>query len=264
MTTSKKLLVGLIVLVILGGLTSYAYFTNKPLSDGEEGQSTGTGGEVVDIEGLPDGASVEVIGSLNSELFNNTPRPSLERSLPQTGLPADAYAILKKKRDDLIAEINRNPAAMQNWLALGTVHKQVNDFEGARMYYQYVVTVNPENLTAHWNLGTLYRNYLKDTTKAEASLRVVIKLDVKYTPAYLELASMFTDMKNWTKAEAILKDGTSALPKDVDMWVAQAQYFKLRGDKTQARSAYDKAIALAKEQNNTQLAASLEADKNAL
>ncbi len=270
MTTQKKLLLALTIIVLLGGLTGYAYFTNKPLLEGVDSQqATSTGSntnlpEITGIEGLPEGANAEIIGTLNSELFTNTPKPALDRALHQGNLSSEAYTILKNKRAGIVAEINKNPAVMQNWLVLGVVHKQVGDFEGARIYYSYVATVNPENLVAHWNLGTLYENDLHDLTKAEAEFRKVLALDPQYAPAYLELSTMFINAKDWKKAETILLEGIAKLPKDIDLRVAQANYFKLRGDKTQARASYDAAIALAKEQNNSALAASLEADKNAL
>ena len=126
------------------------------------------------------------------------------------------------------------------------------------------MTVNPENLVAHWDLGVLYRNYLKNNTLAEPEFRSVIKLDAKYTDGYIALHELYVANGDATKAEAILKDGLIANPGDLNLLVAQAHFYAKAGDIGKAKESYDAAIAQAKKVNNQNLSASLQAEKDAL
>ena len=264
--SKKTLIASLAALLLIGGVGFYVYL-EKPalLSTTFDTSNTIDPGSVdVKLDGVPEGATVEITDRVNAERFDKTPRPTLDRVLPQTGVSAEAYAILKTKREGIVAEIEKNPASMTNWLALGTIHKQVNDYEGARIYYTYVVTVNPENLVAHWDLGVLYRNYLKNNTLAEPEFRSVIKLDAKYTDGYIALHELYVANGDATKAEAILKDGLIANPGDLNLLVAQAHFYAKAGDIGKAKESYDAAIAQAKKVNNQNLSASLQAEKDAL
>lgn len=264
---NKNILIATIAAVLLiGGAGFYVYLEkpNLPFVAPETSNTVDPGSVDVKLDGVPEGATVEITDRVNAERFDNTPRPTLDRALPQTGVSAEAHAILKIKREGIVAEIEKNPASMTNWLALGTIHKQVNDYEGARIYYTYVVTVNPESLVAHWNLGSLYKDYLKENTKAETEFRAVVKLDPKYIDGYIALHDLYVAMSAKDKAEAVVKEGLKANPDDLNLLVLQAHFYATIGETAKARTSYDLAIAAAKKMNEQAYATTLQAEKDAL
>ncbi len=264
MTTQRKIaLVVAILLVVAAGAAFYLYKkTTQPPS--ETGTQNGNPITITAVGGAPGNATVTVVERLNAELYDKTPKPSLTRAFPQGNMPADEYKIFLSKHDKAIAAIKANPAFMENYLTLGTLYKQIGDYEGARMYFTYVATVSPQNLAAHWDLGTLNENYLKDYAKAESEFRTAIALEPAYISAYIELATMFVNINAKDKAKTILAQGLVKNPTSIDILVAQAQVYTSLGDTNGAKQSYDKAIALAQKDGNTNLVASLTADKNAL
>ena len=257
---SKPLIfvLALILIFIAAGVGYLVYGRPNSLRSLQGGVS------ITNIEGLPEGTTVEIVDRVNADLFDKTPRPSLSRTLPAGNVSADVYTILVQKRKETVALIESNLASMTQWINLGILHKQVGDYEGARIYWNYVVTVNPENIAAHWNLATLYGNYLKDTAKAESEFKKVIALDTHYTAAYTELSVMYQSIGNSDKALAILLGGLAHNPGNLDLLIAKAHLYRDMGKKVEAAGAYDAAIAQAKKENNTSLAATLTAEKNAL
>lgn len=272
MNSSNKYVLAVLALVVIaiGGAFAYRAFhkdntqTSPTETDTIATTSTADGGISVSLDGLPEGATATIVGSVDSKLYESTPKPSLERSLPHGTLPADAHAILMKNRQTVVAEIQKNPAVMSNWMALGIMHKQVNDFEGARIYWNYVATVNSTNISAHWNLGTLYENYLKDPARAESEFKKVLALDATYITAYVELATMLQSNGNTTGAVSVLSDGLKKNPGALDLLIARAHLYRDTGNSTAARADYATAIALATKAQNTALTQTLTQERDAI
>lgn len=251
----KYLALGLSLALIALGAAAL-WYVDRPATQG--------GVEVTKIDGLPEGASVEVVDSVDSKLFDSTPRPALERALPQGALPDTTYAAMVKNRAEAVAMIEENPALMTQWIGLGAVHKQAGDYEGARIYWTYVATVNPQNLAVHWNLGNLYVYYLKDIAMAEAAFSKAIALDASFIPAYLELYLARKEAGKTESALEALSSGIAKNPADTDLRVALARHYRDAKDAAAARAAYDGAITAAEKAGNTSLAADLRAEQAAL
>lgn len=230
----------------------------------EEGSPEGAGFEVTNIDGLPEGATAEIVDRVDEGLFKNTPRPSLNRALPRGAATQEVYATMLKQRAEAVAMIEENPALMTQWIGLGALHKQAGDYEGARVYWTYVATVNPRNLAVHWNLGNLYFYYLKDLPKAESSFTQAVALDNAFIPAYMELYAVRKEQGKTELAVSALTSGISKNPADTDLRVALARHYRDAKDAAAARAAYDGAITAAEKAGNTSLAADLRAEKAAL
>ncbi len=258
MSSGKKKVIALTLaaaLILIGGGAYYLLGKKEP----------GTSSvEVTEVNGLPEGASVEVVDSVNEKLFNETPRPALERPLPQGTIPSDVYALMVKHRAEAVAMLKENPALMTQWIGLGAAHKQVGDYEGARIYLTYVVTVNPNNLAAILNLGNLYAYYLKNQVNAETYFGKAIAVDPSYVPAYLELYQAQKGQGKTDAAVVTLQRGIAKNPADTDLPVALAHHYRDAHDIPKAKEAYAVAIAAATKAGNTSLAASLTSEKEAL
>lgn len=243
-------------LIIVGGAIYYLL--------GEKSTSDHGPVAVTQIDGLPEGASVEVVDSVNEQLFNTTPRPALERPLPRGGATEEVYALMVKHRAEAVAMLRENPALMTQWLGLGAAHKQAGDYEGARIYFTYVATVNPGNLSAHLNLGNLYAYYLKDAKAAEVSYMKAISVDPTYVSAYGELYLARMAQGKTKEAVSALTEGLAKNPKALDLAVALAHHYRDQHDVVKAKEAYAAAIKLAKEEKNTSLEAALTAEMSAV
>jgi tetratricopeptide (TPR) repeat protein len=253
--SQKYLALGLaLALIALGAAALWYLDTSAPQG----------GVEVTKIEGLPEGATVEVVDSVDSRLFDSTPRPALERALPQGTTPETIYAAMLKNRAEAVAMIKENPALMSQWIGLGAVHKQAGDYEGARIYWTYVATVNPRNLAVHWNLGNLYAYYVKDSAKAEASFTKAIAIDPAFIPAYLELYLIRKESGKTELAIEALSSGIAKNPADIDLRIALARHYRDAKDAAAARAAYDGAITAAEKAGDASLASQLRAEKAAL
>lgn len=253
--TQKIAAIGAALILVIGGSFALWYLQNN---------DTGPGFEITDIEGLPEGATVEIVDRVNEQLFQNTPRPALDRSLPRGGASEQVYQVMLKQRSEAVSMIEENPALMTQWIGLGALHKQAMDYEGARIYWNYVATVNPQNLAVHWNLGNLYAYYLKDMGKAEASFMKAIAIDPSFIPAYAELYTVRKEQGKGELAVEILISGIAKNPADTDLRVMLARHYRDARDIPKAKEAYDAAIAAAEKANNTSLVTSLQAEKAAL
>ena len=108
-------------------------------------------------------------------------------------------------------------------------------------------------------------NFLHDYTKAEANYLVGIKDAPSTTAFYKDLFSLYTTTSykpSNTAAENILKQGISANPKSVDLQMTLARYYKSLGRAADAKAEYDAAIANAKSQNQSDLAAQIQAEES--
>jgi tetratricopeptide (TPR) repeat protein len=265
MDTKTKQIIGVLALgiIAIGGAFAYQNYqkTHPKLSN-----TTGSDAGYPDarFEGIPEGATVQITDRLNAELFNKTPKPSLSRSLPQGSFTKEQYLIAVSNRKALVKAINDNPAAMANWLNLGILHKQAGDYEGARIYWSYVATVNPTNLSAHWDLATLYELYLKDLAKAEEEFNKVISLDTTYISAYLELSATYANSNDKNKAIETLTRGLLSNKNAIDLLIARGKLYRDMGNKAEAIKDYTAAIALAKTQKNDSLVATLTSEQSAI
>lgn len=257
MSRTHKLvaLAAALALILLGSLALW-YLNRQAPAD--------SGIEVTNIDGLPEGATVEVVDRVDADLFDNTPRPPLDRPLPQGSATAQVYSIMLDQRARAVAMIEESPASMTQWLGLGILHKQAGDYEGARIYFSYVATVNPNNLGAHWNLAQLYQYYLKDMARAEAEYRRVISLDPAFILAYSELYMLLMTQGKTDAAVAALAAGIDKNADDTDLKVTLARHYRDARDIPKAKEAYDAAIATAERIGNVTLVASLRTERAAL
>lgn len=171
---------------------------------------------------------------------------------------------IQAEADILIGRISNDSSDLRSWIDLGTLHKMAGDYKGAETIWLYVSKVAPTNSIAFQNLGDLYQNFLKDYAKAESNFLTAIKNSPNDTNPYRALFQLYTTVYKvgTPAAESILKEGTSAAPKAVDLQVLLARYYKAHGDTAQANAEYDAAIANANSQGETSLGSQIQAEKS--
>ncbi|MEY4090333.1 MAG: hypothetical protein RJB55_2604, partial [Verrucomicrobiota bacterium] len=57
-------------------------------------------------------------------------------------------------------------------------------------------------------------------------------------------ADFAVNLREWTRAEGLLLRATEVAPEEAEIWVSLGAARVLRGDKAQARTAYEKALSL--------------------
>lgn len=114
----------------------------------------------------------------------------------------------------LKTEIGKNPLELRAWINLGAVYKLGGDYKDAEIAWNYVLSVTPKDVTANYNLGDLYQNYLKDYPKAEQSYLTVIERKPDDVETYVNLYTMYRYQwpKSDAKAAAIISQGLKANP----------------------------------------------------
>jgi tetratricopeptide (TPR) repeat protein len=171
-----------------------------------------------------------------------------------------ACAQLKARNATLVAQIAANETDAAAWINLGALRKINNDYRGAEAAWIYVTKLYPSNSTAYANLGDLYMNFLHDYTRAETNYLLATKYAPTDASLYQTLFTLYTSTSykpSATAAEDILKKGIAANPRAIDLEVVLARYYKSLGRIADAKVQYDAAIANAKSQGQTALAAQI-------
>lgn len=138
-----------------------------------------------------------------------TPIPNLNRTVIfPSSFSAEAQVIWKGKYADIKAQLEKNPAVYDNWLELGIMWKQVDEYQNARDMWEYATRLNPTNPIAFGNLGFLYGYYLHDNVKAEASFKAGLKNDPQSLFLYQQAFEFYRDvLKDKEKARAFATEG---------------------------------------------------------
>ncbi len=205
--------VGLAVL-IAAGFGYYIYkdqiFAPKPNPNGTGTSTVSIGG--VEFEGDPE-AKVELV---------TIPLPDLNRPVSANNLPEPARSDTLTKIKNLQTKLKADSKDYNAWIDLGIYLKETEDYEGARLSWEYAAALVPSQSLAFINLGTLHTYYIHDNAKAEEYYLEAVKVEPKLGYTYHQLYELYRlVMKDDAKAKAILRVGIAAGATDSD----RMQYF---------------------------------------
>lgn len=267
--TSNRTWIGTALVVIAlagGGIFLFIQSAREPA--GSVATSTSSlASSTLNLVGTHNVSGVTGTGDFSVELVPSAalpPAPDFRAPIvfsPTIG--ADVRAQIQSNADIFIGRIAKDPNDLRSWIDLGTMHKMGGDYKGAETIWLYVGKVAAKNSIAFQNLGDLYQNFLKDYLKAESNFLTAIKNTPNDTNPYRALFELYTSVyKTGTSAaENILKQGIQANPQSVDLQVMLARYYKSAGRTAEANAQYDAAIANAKSQGQTDLAAQIQSEK---
>jgi tetratricopeptide (TPR) repeat protein len=140
------------------------------------------------------------------------PRGNLAQTLEQgmattTGSMATS-TLTDEEKAQIIADLD-----LATLVRRGNERKAAGDYAGAASVWERATEVWVTHPVAYNNLGDLYMNFLKDPKKAETNYLKVVELDPKSIDAYMNLFYIYRDLlKNQTKAQAILDLGLKNNP----------------------------------------------------
>ncbi len=239
--------IGLIV-VILGFLfvkKEGSHVANENISPEEAATTTksGTGS----FNTTPVTASYSVIDKSNEPVKVQPPQGVLSRTV--TGAKQPLIDRVKVLQDTL----TKNPNSLSDWLELGVLYKNANDYEGARLAWEYAGVIRPSNVASFTNLGDLYQYYIKDFPKAEEAMNQAIKNDPTLLDGYMRLFNLYalSYKTETTLATDTLRKGIERNPNGVLLMIALGDYYKGREAYPMAKMSYEQALSVAKASNNT-------------
>ncbi len=215
---------------------------NNPAPEAEGGGNVIQGNGYT-IEEIP-------VGELESIM------PNLDRAIVFSGdLPEEAKKILRGNRDTLSADLKADATQGAKWLDLAITYHSANDYEGARLIWEFLTKVMPEGTVSYDNLGKLYHFTLRDFPKAESYFKQSIQINPASEIPYLELHQLYKySYKTTTFAGVdILKQAAKQFPENPDFLILTGLEYRDRGDTANARIWLEKALTLARTKNNVEL-----------
>lgn len=218
----KKIFFIVFVSLVFAGLVFYFYqkLVSKDKTIDVSDQLVGNknviniGNVAIQGEGDMSGVKIERIDRANDKPAVNISVPNLDREIKIVGnMSEDAVRIATNKIKDLSGQLKKDSDNLENWLLLGIYRKMINDYEGARLAWEYAGATRPQSPTPFNNLGELYAYQLKDNIKAEENYLKAVKND----PSAIYIYRNFFDFyryfaKDMTKARAILEQGIANNP----------------------------------------------------
>ncbi len=149
------------------------------------------------------------------------PIPDLNRSVTQSPKANVSQADISSatlKIKQLQGLLKDNPASFAVWLDLAMYQKMAGDYDGAIISWKYASRVRETDYVALANIGNLYAYYLKDNAQAEIYYKQAISRDPTQSYLYAQLFEVYRDIfKDLDKARAILKQGLSKIPNDLNL-----------------------------------------------
>lgn len=177
-----------------------------------------------------------------------TGRPLNEVRLGAGFSGSDEIVELKRKSlEEHIAEIQKDPNNVDAWLGIGTIKKFFNDYEGARDVWEYTARTFPNHPLNFANLGNLYGWYLNDSKKAVSNYSRAITLSPFEPNYYLDLAEfyLYVDTADNTNVVKVISDGMANNPRDINLPLFLASYYKSTGETASAIKYFEKVLELA-------------------
>ena len=184
------------------------------------------------------------------------PTPDLNRSYnPPENFSDSKKNELKKRYSDEVLSLKKDPEQINTWFDLAILRKTAGDYEGARDIWIFTSKVWPQIPVSFIGLGDVYTFNLKDLPKAEENLKIAVLISPQDASMYARLSEFYRFRYPEKKSEALptLLSGLKLNPKSTDFMVVIAYYYQDTGDKVNARTYFEMALAIAKDNKNTAL-----------
>lgn len=228
---SKQKIGLIVVLLIAGSIGWFIYNDIKGFTPSSDDANK-------DIDGIAVSRPGELaIGGIPT-VGQDVPDLNREVVIPDY-YPSEAANILRSKIEKMVEAVKAENT-FGNWLDLGNVRGQIDDYEGAREIYEYLNTVVPTNSLSFTNLGSLYHLQLRDFQKSEESFRQAITNDPTKVIPYINFHELykFSYKQDTALAPDILKEGLVNLPNHIDLLTLLGAYYRDTDDIESARKYF--------------------------
>ena len=194
------LIIALIVIVVVQKNRSEEVLPVEEVSD--------SFGQETVIEGIEAVFEDGSVGEVSLEKLNP---PKLKSKVSSNATPE-----MKERIEALQNVVEADPGSFTAWLELGLLYKGVDDFEQARVSWEFASLLRPESSMPNSNLANLYGWYLGDIEKAEENFRLAIDKQPSSVTIYGQAYEFYRDVvKNPEKGIEIVKEGYAATHDDL-------------------------------------------------
>ena len=139
--------------------------------------------------------------------------------------------------------VDLNPYYWANYNALGNAYFDVGDNNEALTAYRKVTELEPDNAVGYMNIGVVYfrqGNYNDSIPFLEKALKLEPRADI-----YTDLGTAYFFLRRYQESVPMFEKAVAMSPNDEWFVGNLADAYRWTGHKEQARTTYDKAIALA-------------------
>lgn len=199
----------------------------------------------------------------SSYTINKVPLPSIEDLAPSldrgiqfsASIPEDARMIMRASAAEIIGRLKNDVTRGSDWLDLALLYHAANDYIGARDVWEFLKKVDPNNFVVVENLAKLYHFNLPNYPKSEGLFREAMALDPSSFSPYDGLFELYRySYKTETSAAVdILKESLVMFPEETRIYLMIGQYYRDKGNNTQAKQAFLEGLDMARNQNDLQL-----------
>ena len=127
---------------------------------------------------------------------------------------------------DITAKQKNSTATVDDLINLGVAYYNLGKLDDAATAYLAAIAKDPNNAQAYSNLANVYRDKA-DFTKAEQNYKTSIQLDSKNYKTYVSLAFLYNNlMDNKQAAIDVLNQGLTAIPDSQEMKNLLGEYSK--------------------------------------
>ncbi|KKU70168.1 MAG: hypothetical protein UX94_C0010G0010 [Parcubacteria group bacterium GW2011_GWA2_47_21] len=269
-----SLLVLAVASFIFGVALSYHIKTttfNDPLALGEvlESNKFSIGGlEVSDPSGGGFTVEVESIANLNS-LNNEKNSEPMMPDLAELALvpsPRDDFdRMTAQKIAETVAYLAHNSDSYDDWLNLAIYRKQLADYEGARLIFEFATKKWPSQSIPESNLANLYNLYIKNYAEAERHYLHAMSLEPGRIANYRDLHELYKGgIGSADAAEKILLKGLEVLPGNTELLILLAGHYKDNKRFSEAELRYNEIKVIAEAAGDSSLTAFAERELETL
>lgn len=206
--------------IVLGLLLlGFIYSLNKEKKDnpvldvGRNDETTIDLGNGIKAVGKGD-FKVEEVKQTSTNTIDYKKYPNLNVPINFSGdINDETKQLLISKIEETKSKIVTNPSSLSLWLDLGMYFKIAGDFNNAKIYWEHLLKLSPNDVTTLSNLADLYAFYLKDSKIAITYYKKAIENSPKSAELYVKLADVyFTVLSDKENAISVIDQGLKVLP----------------------------------------------------
>lgn len=213
-------------------------------------------------EEQPNGGVTYVLEPVAAETYDSE-LPSLSYEVAfDDSFPEEARKTVRERIETTTAQLSRHPEDGTAWMDLALWYHTAGDFEAATRVWEFIIDVDPSNVTVLNNLGRLYHYSTPDFAKAESYFERAREVNPNRADSYIELFDLYrySFKRETTRAVDIMKEASTRFPDDPGFPAALGAYYRDRGQLTLARQQFEEALERARIANDLNVITTLNAE----